>query len=227
MEAWADNILKSIDNKELKILDVSKGIKLLKSEDEEEEEEHLEEHSHEYDPHIWTSPKNAVRMINNILDSIIEIDPENEEYYRENANKYISLIDEIDNEIRTVVANSEYDTVYFGGRFALLYFVEEYGLNYLSAFDSCSTETEPSVKLVKNIVDEMIDNGAKVVFHEELTDPKTAQAIASEIGGSVLLLHSCHNVSLEDFNNGATYVSIMKQNIKNIKTGLNYSEKVE
>lgn len=225
MEAWADNILKSIDNKELKILDISNGIKLYASEGEHEHEANLD--VHEYDPHIWTSPKNAVIMINNILNAIIEIDAENEKYYRENANKYIAQIEDIDGEIKDVVEHSKYDTIYFGGRFALLYFVKEYNLKYVSAFDSCSTETEPSTKLVKKIVDEMIDNGAKVVFYEELTDPKTAKAIANEIGGRVLLLHSCHNVSADDFKNGATYVSIMKKNIENIKIGLNYSEKVD
>ena len=46
------------------------------------------------------------------------------------------------------------------------------------------------------------------------------KAIADEIGGTTLLLHSCHNVSLEDFNNGATYVSLMQQNVINLKTGL-------
>ena len=88
------------------------------------------------------------------------------------------------------------------------------------ALDSCSSETEPSAKLVADIVDAMKKNGASVVYYEELTDPKSAQAIADEIGGTTLLLHSCHNVSLEDFNNGATYVSLMQQNVINLKTGL-------
>lgn len=218
MEVWASNILGSIDNKELNILDISKNIALL--EGEEEEEEH-DGHNHEYDPHIWTSPRNAIVMINNILDELIKIDGENEEYYKKNANEYISSIEELDKEIRQVVSSAEYDTLYFGGRFALLYFVKEYGLNYISAFDSCSSETEPSAKLVTEIVDEMKENGARTVFYEELADPKTAVAIAEEIGGETLLLHSCHNVSKEEFDSGATYVSIMKKNIENLKIGLN------
>ena len=36
----------------------------------------------------------------------------------------------------------------------------------------------------------------------------------------MLLLHSCHNVSKEDFNNGVTYLSLMKQNVENLKVGL-------
>lgn len=233
MEPWAASIVDSIDNKELNILDVSHNIKLLRGSDtdshehtesyqqEEEGDTNDADHLHEYDPHIWTSPKNAVIMINNILERLIEIDSENEAYYRENVEKYIEQIEQIDSDIRQIVEQAKYDTIYFGGRFALLYFVEEYGLHYESAFDSCSSETEPSAKLVSHIIDEMKENGASTVYYEELSSTKTAQTIADEIGGSILLLHSCHNVSSDEFKNGATYVSIMKQNAKNLEEGLN------
>lgn len=226
MEAWAADILDSVDNKELDILDVSKNITLHKTTEDEEhehEENESEEHIHEYDPHIWTSPKNAIIMLNNILEELIKIDSENEEYYRNNAENYIKQLEELDSEFKDIVAHSEYNTIYFGGRFAMLYFVEEYGLNYVSAFDSCSSETEPGAKLVTKIVDDMKKNGAGVVYYEELASTKTAQAIADEIGGEILLLHSCHNVSSDDFNNGVTYISIMKQNAENLKIGLNYN----
>ena len=57
-------------------------------------------------------------------------------------------------------------------------------------------------------------------FIKELTDPKAAQAIAEEIEGTTLLLHSCHNISAEDMKKNVTYVSLMKQNAENLKTGL-------
>ena len=44
--------------------------------------------------------------------------------------------------------------------------------------------------------------------------------ISDETGAKMLLLHSCHNVSKEDFNNGVTYLSLMKQNVENLKVGL-------
>lgn len=227
MEAWAKNIVNSIDNKELDVLDVSHGITLYKDsgdvghDHEDNEDIHYhEEHEHEYDPHIWTSPKNAVIMMDNILAEMIRLDPENESYYRENAEKYRAQIEDIDKQLRETVAQAKYDTIYFGGRFALLYFVREYGLNYEAAFDSCSSETEPGTKLVAHMIDEMKKSGAKTVYYEELASPKTAKAIADEVGGRVLLLHSCHNVSAEELKNGATYVSIMRQNLQNLKIGL-------
>lgn len=219
MEVWAGNIIESLESDTVKVVDASKDITLIPSEEEEGEEEgHT--HDHSYDPHIWTSPKNAITMVNTILDAIVQADPENRKYYEKNAAAYINEIQDVDTEIREVVSNAKYNTIYFGGRFAMVYFVKEYGLGYMSAFDSCSSETEPSAKLVADIVKAMKENGAKVVYYEELTDPKSATAIAEEVGGEVLLLHSCHNVSAEEFESGATYVSLMKQNIENLKIGL-------
>lgn len=232
MEAWAASIIETVDSKTLQVVDASKNIELAKTEDksssnssEEESGEHEHEHESVYDPHIWTSPKNAIVMVNNILAAYVKADPDNAEYYQKNADAYIQEIQKLDTEIREVVENAEQDTLYFGGRFALLYFAKEYGLGYMAAFDSCSSETEPSAKLVTKIVDAMKQNDAKVVFYEELSDGKAAKAIAEEVGGKTLLLHSCHNVSAEDFEAGATYVSLMKQNIENLKIGLGVSEK--
>lgn len=219
MELWAKNIIDSIESGTVTVVDASEGITLIKSEDGEDKVK-SEGHEHEYDPHIWTSPKNAVTMMNTILKAVVKADPKNQEYYEKNAADYIEKIQALDNEFKSIAENAKYDTIYFGGRFAMVYFVKEYGLGYMSAFDSCSSETEPSAKLVAGIVDAMKKNGASVVYYEELADPKSADAIAQEVGGSTLLLHSCHNVSAEDFKNGATYVSLMKQNAENLKTGL-------
>lgn len=220
MEQWAQSIIDSLEKDTVTVVDASEGITLVRSTEDEHEDETGDGHSHEYDPHIWTSPRNAVTMINTILEAIVKADPKNEAYYRKNADNYISQIRELDTEFKDIVENAKYNTIYFGGRFALIYFVKEYGLGYMAAFDSCSSETEPSAKLVTNIVDAMKKNGATVVYYEELTDPKAAEAIAAEVDGITLLLHSCHNVSAEDMKNGATYVSLMKQNAENLKIGL-------
>lgn len=222
MEQWAKSIIDSLEKDSVTVVDASKGITLVKSTEEAHDEDEGEEdgHSHEYDPHIWTSPKNAITMMNTILEAIVKQDPKNEDYYRKNAENYIDQIWELDTEFKEIVENAEYKTIYFGGRFALIYFAQDYGLGYMAAFDSCSSETEPSAKLVTNIIDAMKKNGSSVVYYEELTDPKAAEAIADETGGTTLLLHSCHNVSSEDFKNGVTYVSLMKQNAENLKLGL-------
>lgn len=193
------------------------------SEDSHNEDAHSEEnhtHSHEYDPHIWTSPVKAVQMVNNILEALKEVDPDNADYYTENANNYIEQLKELDSDIRDVVKNANRTDIYFGGRFAMHYFAEEYGLTCIAAYDSCSSETEPSAGMVAAIIDSMEETGAKVIYHEELVDPQVAETIADTVKGKTLLLHSCHNVSKEDFENGVTYLDLMKQNVINLEEGL-------
>lgn len=252
MEAWAENIIDDM-KKDVNVLDVSKGIDIVKVEEEHNEDEHKEDaheenednhnevandenlsekseeshegHSHEFDPHIWTSPVNAKKMVENILLQIIKIDPENEEYYRNNAKKYIEELEELDSEIRETVNNADIKTLYFAGKFAMYYFAHEYGLDYISAYDSCQSETEPSAKLVAKIVDEVKLNKAPVVYYEELSNHKAADTIAKETNAQPLLLHSCHNISKEEFSNGVTYLSLMKQNIVNLKKGLYLNDK--
>ena len=59
-----------------------------------------------------------------------------------------------------------------------------------------------------------------VIYYEELTDPKISRSISEETGAEMLLFHSCHNLSKADFESGATYLSLMKQNVENLKKGL-------
>ena len=59
-----------------------------------------------------------------------------------------------------------------------------------------------------------------MVYYEELSDPKIAQTLAEETGCQILLLHSCHNVSKQEFEDGVTYLDLMKQNVENLKQGL-------
>ena len=63
-------------------------------------------------------------------------------------------------------------------------------------------------------------HSVKIVLHEEMTDPKAARIIAEEIDGEALLLHSCHNVSKAEMEAGATYLSLMEQNVANLQRAL-------
>ena len=77
----------------------------------EEQNEHIHsascDHQDMYDGHIWQSLDNAIIMLENTLNAICSIDPENAEYYRENYNKYKEEIIKLDTEIVQLVENSK------------------------------------------------------------------------------------------------------------------------
>jgi len=110
--------------------------------------------------------------------------------------------------------------IIFCSRFALYYFAKEYGLSYKAAFDSCSSETEPSARTVAGLIKEIKDKKIPVIYYAEIEDPKVAKSISAETGTKLLLFHSCHNVTKEELESGVTYLSLMKQNAENLKEGL-------
>lgn len=191
-------------------------------EDEEQHTSHSHAgHTHEYDPHIWTSPVYAMQMVENIVDALVAKDPQHESEYRQRADEYIAKLKEVDSAFRQVSESAQHRTIFFGGRFAMTYFVREYGFACVSAYHDCSAESEPSISSVMKMIDEIKASGAKAVFYEELVDPKVARTIAEETQVKLLLLHSAHNVSREEYENGVTYLDIMWQNVKNLEEGLN------
>ena len=66
----------------------------------------------------------------------------------------------------------------------------------------------------------MKNQNLPVVFKIEFSNGSVAKTIAEQTGASVLLLHSCHNVTKEEFENGAGYLSLMNQNLENLLEAL-------
>lgn len=222
MEPWAGEIIKGVDKDKVVIVDASKNIELKEENhgDESAEEIAAEEEEHARDPHIWLDPKLAKVMIDNIVEGVVKADSKNEEYYRTNAEAYKAKLDKLDQDTKDVVSQGKKDTLVFGGRFAYAYFIEAYGLKYVTAYDSCSSEAEPSIKEVSEVIDYMRKENIHYIFHEELTDPKIANSIAKEVGGESLTFSTGHNVSKEEWNQGITYLEIMYANLENIRKAL-------
>lgn len=228
MEPWSQKIINSMKDSGSRsmILDMSHGIELVKNEEieaahhQEGDAEEAAEHEHLYDPHIWTDPINAKVMAANISDALCSIDPANADYYKENAAKYYAELDALDAEFKNIVSSGNRDEIIFGSRFALYYFTKRYGLSYQSAFDSCSSETEPSARTVAGLIEEINKKQIPAIYFAEMEEPKVAESIGAETGAKLLLFHSCHNVTKEEWKAGATYLSLMKQNAENLKEGL-------
>lgn len=225
MEPWSDKIASSIDSN-TKILDASKDISLINEEEFEKEhdhndDDHEEGHNHEYDPHIWLDPQNAIGMVKNITEELCTIDPENIEFYKNNANEYINRLNNLDNEIKDTIQKSVKNKIAFGGTFAYAYFVNKYNLEYVSAYDSCGEDSEPSVSKIKEVVDYMKQNDIHVIFYQELSSGKIADTIAAETNSTKLVFHTIHNASQDEINNGETYISLMNKNLENLKIALN------
>lgn len=221
LEPWVKDISVSIENKE-KIFNVTNNIELISQDffEEKNEEEHDHEHEESHDSHVWLSPQNAKIMIDNILGKIIEIDPENKEFYTNNAESYKSEIDKLDKQLREEIFNNKNIILAVGGEFAYSYFVKEYDVNFVSVYTNCGHGEDPSIARVKSVIDIINDKKIPVVFYEELSEGLVAKMIAEETNAEAKVLYTIHNGNISGENKD-TYVSLMKKNIENIKLLVN------
>ncbi len=192
------------------------------SHDEESEEEHGHSHNEgeSFDEHIWTSLRNAEKCVEGIEHELCEAFPENRETYSENAHAYIEQMRTLDEEYTEMTENAPSDLVVIGDRFPFRYLTNDYGLEYFAAFSGCSSESEPGVYTMAFLIDELIRHELDTVFYLEFSTKRLAQKLSDATGAKMLPLHSCHNVSNEDFKNGVTYIELMKQNYENLREAL-------
>lgn len=219
---WVPGILDAIDTKEIRIVRLMDSVEAV----EEEFAEGMEQGGTtagdaDFDEHIWTSPRNAAKIVTSIVEALSASDPGNQETYSVKATAYLEKLSNLDHELESVVAEANRKTIIVADRFAHRYLVDAYGLDYYAAFPGCTTETEPSAATVAFLIDKVREEKIPSIFYIEFSNQKMADTIAEATGASKLLLHSCHNVTLDEFENGVSYLSLMEQNVVVLKEALN------
>jgi len=227
MEPWAEDIIKGISDKKVKIVDIGSGIELMNEEEECEHEEatRKEDDKHEHhrregvDPHIWLDFDNAKIMIDSIAKAIAKKDPANADYYQKNAADYKNKLTKLDDEYKIALAKCQSKEIVYGGHYAFGYMAKRYGLEYMAAYGA-SPNSEPSALDLVKLVEQIKEDDIQYVFYEELVSPKVAETLAKETGAKLLLLNPAGNLTKKDYKNRATFLSIMENNLKNLSQGL-------
>jgi zinc transport system substrate-binding protein len=162
-KAWMDEIAAA--NPDMKILDSSEGIEIIKN-----------------DPHIWLSPALVRIQVEHIAGSLIEIDPDNEDYYTRNKELYLRDLDDLDAEIRKNLSGiSNRKFMIFHPSWG--YFAREYGLEQIPIEVEGK---EPSASDLMRLVETAKADNITVVFAAPQFNPESARVIAEEIGGTVV-----------------------------------------
>ena len=118
------------------------------SHDHDEDSHDHEDESHgEQDEHVWTSPKNAMRIVQKLCDALCRLDPEHADEYQANTASYLASLASLDEEFSDVTANASRHTIVFGDRFPFRYFADAYGLDYYAAFPAAPRNPRRSAKI--------------------------------------------------------------------------------
>jgi zinc transport system substrate-binding protein len=222
MEKWADKVLDSLEKESQKVICIADDIETIEEQevDGAEKDSDDEEQEGAFDEHIWTSPANAIIMINSLEQALEELDSANAEIYKSNAENYIAQIREVDSQIQEIVDNKLRDRLIFADKMPMQYFINYYNLKVSAAFSGCSTETEPSASTISYLEKKVKEEKIPVILYIELNTGKVAQVIADETGAEALQIQTLHNVSKNDFDNGETWVSLMTRNIDVLRKAL-------
>lgn len=226
-EAWIGDAIRASGNSDLVTLCLMDCVTPVHAElenDWSDHDEHSEHdghegehghsgHDHGADEHVWTSPRNAKLMVSAISAAICKIDPQNVEFYIQNAQSYSNKLEDLDSQLTELFSDKQSSTLIFADRFPFVYLMHDYHVPYKAAFSGCSTEINSSVSTQVNLINAVREHRTTAILIIEGGSKDLAQAVASETGCRILTLNSMQSVSRSDILAGADYVEIMQGNI--------------
>ena len=234
---WAESVLKNAANRKMKVINLLEVLgERVKTEEIVEgmqdadhahahDHEHKHDHGHEEeaDEHVWLSLKNAAVLVGAISNALQELDPDNKGIYATNAAAYIEKLSALDSAYQSAVDGAARKAVLFGDRFPFRYLVDDYGLSYYAAFAGCSAESEASFETVSFLAKKVDELKLPCVLTIEGKNHKLAETIVQSTAGKnqkVLTMDSMQSMTSKDAANGATYLSVMEQNLSVLKEAL-------
>jgi zinc transport system substrate-binding protein len=228
MEPWAERIVKGVGNPGLRVVDASQGIELMKMEPAAagaEPNKAMQPHGHRdhgaqsVDPHIWLDFGNSQIIVDAIADALIRAKPADEPLLRQNAEVYKQKLRALDGAFAAGLSQCPMREFVHAGHYAFGYLAHRYNLAYVAA-QGFVPDSEPTAKQLAALARQVQARGLKVVFYEELVQPRIASTVAKETGAQLLMLHGAHNLSRDEFDKGASFIGIMQANLANLKRGL-------
>ena len=191
--------------------------------DDDEHADKEDEHAHDagMDPHVWLSPLEAIKQVRVIQDAFSTADPEGAYLYAQNANTLVDELRTLDAEFSAGLSSCSLDHMIVShkayGHLAEAYGIEQIGLQGLS------TEGEATPQQVAQIVDKMTALGVRHLLQEPIAGSALVEMVAAETGSEILPLHPMESLTPAELDGGATYFTIMNENLRSLRVALGCS----
>jgi len=164
---WLDKLAEL--NPKMLIVDTSYGIELIGYEGH-------------FDPHIWLSPRNAIKIVDSIYQGLVQIDPDGAKIYKENRDAYVNDLRTLDNEVKDILSDLR-TRVFIVHHPAWTYFARDYNLTQIALEEGGK---EPTVEELSKIVEAAKAEGVKAVYAEPQFDTRQLEAVAKELGVKII-----------------------------------------
>lgn len=191
--AWLDRLIAA--NRDMLIVNCGADIDLLHYDDDghdhhhdDHECEHDHDHGHHHagpDPHIWLSVQNAKSMVSQICEGLVQVDPSHEDYYRMNCAAYLEELDVLDRELEDLLHGLE-NRKFIVFHPAFGYFARDYHLVQMAVQQGGN---EPDAQYLVRLIEEAKEHNIRLILASPQFSTRSAEVIASEIGGEVVLVN--------------------------------------
>ena len=167
------------------------------------------------DPHIWLDPTRLAQVAEGVRKRLTEADPDHASAYQAGAKKLTSQLTTLDREYSASLRTCSTRT-FITSHAAFGYLAERYHLDQ-EAISGLNPESEPSPAHRAELEKIAKAKNVSTIFYETLVDPKTAKALASDLGLKTAVLDPIEGVKNPAKDN---YLSIMHNNLTNLKAAL-------
>ncbi|WP_227938429.1 metal ABC transporter solute-binding protein, Zn/Mn family [Alkalihalobacillus deserti] len=186
---------------------------------EEEDHGHDEQaHDHDKDPHVWLDPIRSITLAENIKNTLIELLPEQEEYFTFNFEEVKAELEAIDREFQAMVDAAGKDT-FLVSHAGYGYWEARYGVKQIG-IAGISPTNEPSQRQLQDLIGFANEYDLEYVMFEQNVPAKVADVVRDEVGAEALYLHNLEALVEEDIQNEEDYFSLMRKNIEALATAL-------
>lgn len=217
MESYLDSVFRAFPA--LPVIDASIGVSLLDEDGHSTEEE---EHEHHHaNAHIWLDVNNAIIMVGNLAEGLMQVFPEDAQTIAANRNDYLLRLSALHEELTEALSELPHrDIITFHEAFP--YFARAYGL-HVAAVVSREPSDALSPSALGALVKTVRELGVPPLFVEPQYEDMAAQTLARETGARIYTLDPV--VTGPETDVPLTYYEdIMRQNMETLVQALGGKE---
>ncbi len=229
-ENWIDFTIKSIDNSDVKIINLLELLDETKLNQKHyinhssENSESNEYNEHLYDEHIWLSLNNAIIFVDLLTDEFTKIDKDNVKTFNDNASLYIEKLENLDRQFRYALAHSEKDTIILADRSPFTYFFEEYNINCYSPTSYCDENTTFDDESITYLANKLVETQSKAIFILDDSPTEYAEKVINQSNLNnieIFEINPMQDTSAHSSSINQDYLTTMRQNLANLLQALN------